>query len=584
MSGVRWFGERAEREARRYAPSALPLLVIAPDGAVDALREAVALRQAGRLFETAFVLEEPQTIHARIFGPHVLGGSQDFDQRRNLFELLDRGQLELNKQPQAALGRLTEPVQKTLCDVAALGEGIVAQSWHEHRRTCALLGIRKPVRRVCVADADIPQMLPDPGADAIVVWAPEEQPAAIGPLLFALEELRRPAYAIARPGQTYGLKTAIVDVSEAASVLKRARVVIDAEVNGPAVALALMNRGFTVVAAASSGVTEYVPDVPTYRPWSRRSVFAAVSAALGSAPRSVAVIPAVSGEAPAPRAVTQGVHDAAPLVSLIVRTLNRPRLLRRALQSASVQTYPNVEIVVINDGGDHAETAHICGDFPRVTLTTIAKSGVAGAATAGVRAASGTYANFLDDDDALFPDHVERLAVALQRSACLAAYADGMNVYLRSIRDDYAVTGYRGILIPALEPSTMLWTCQIVGIGRMMFDRAWVAREGLKAECAPADDYEAWLRIVAASDVARVPAVTHLYSQFQDKTNTSVASGGSYAAAHRVIYALHPTERPAIVERRAAIVRELDHLGGLGMAPAVVTLDPQPLLFGGRRG
>lgn len=584
MSGVHWFGERAQREASHYAPSALPLLVVAPGGAVDALREAVALRQAGQLFETAFVLEEPQMVHARIFGPHVLGGSQDFDQRRNLFELLDRGQLELNKQPQSALGRLTEPVQKTLCDVAALGEGIVAQSWREYRRACALLGIRKPGRRAVVADADVPQVAPTAGADAIVVWAPEEQPAAIGPLLFALEELRRPAYAIARPGQTYGLKTAIVDVSEAPGVLKRARVVIDASFNGAAAALALIERGFAVVASAPSGVTEYVPHVQTYRPWSRRSVFAAVSAALGSAPAHTPIVVDATGDAALPHALTQSAHDTAPRVSLIVRTLNRPRLLRRALESASAQTYPHVEIVVINDGGDPAEAASVCDDFPNVTLTTIAKSGVAGAATAGLRAATGTYANFLDDDDALFPDHVERVASALRRSGCLAAYADGMNVYLRSIRDDYAVTGYRAILVAALEPSTMLWTCQIVGIGRIMFDRAWVAREGFKAECAPADDYEAWLRIIAASDVARVPAVTHLYSQFQDKTNTSVSSGGRYATAHRVLYALHPTDRPAIADRRTAVIRELERLGGHGMFPPVVTLDPQPLLFGGRRG
>ena len=577
MSGVRWFGKRAEREALRYAPAEFSLLVVAPDGAVDALREAVALREAGQLFETAFVLEDPQTVHPRIFGAHVLGNSQDFDQRRNLFELLDRGQLQLHKQPQSALGRLEAPVQKTLCDVAALSEAIVAQSWGEYRRTCALLGIQKPGRRAFSHDPDVPAVAPDAGADALVVWAPAEEPAAIAPLLFALEELRRPAYAVALTGQTYGLKTAIVDVSEAASVLKRARVVIDASFNGPAAALALTECGFSVVAAASSGVSEYAPDVQTYRPWSRRSVFAAVSAALGAPPRRAATLPRPAAP---PRMRTEFVRDAAPLVSVIVRSADRPRFLRRALASAAAQTYPNIEIVVINDGGNADETARVCAEFPRAQLTTIPKTGVAGAATAGLRIATGTYANFLDHDDQFFPDHIERLTGVLMRSGRLAAYADALNVYLRPIRDDYAVTGYRGVFVAAAEPTTMLWMCQIVGIGRMMFDRAWVARDGFNAECAPADDYEAWLRILGASDVARVPAVTHLYSQFQDKTNASVADGARYAAAHRVVYALHPADRRVIAERRAAMIRELERLGGLGMLPPVVTLDPQRLLFG----
>ncbi len=41
-----------------------------------------------------------------------------------------------------------------------------------------------------------------------------------------------------------------------------------------------------------------------------------------------------------------------PLVSIIVRTKNRPVLLAEALQSIAEQTYPKIEIIVVNDGGD----------------------------------------------------------------------------------------------------------------------------------------------------------------------------------------------------------------------------------------
>ncbi|HID30803.1 MAG TPA: hypothetical protein EYP19_12475, partial [Desulfobacterales bacterium] len=41
-----------------------------------------------------------------------------------------------------------------------------------------------------------------------------------------------------------------------------------------------------------------------------------------------------------------------PLVSVITRTKDRPRMLRKAMESVAEQTYPNIEALVINDGGD----------------------------------------------------------------------------------------------------------------------------------------------------------------------------------------------------------------------------------------
>ena len=40
-----------------------------------------------------------------------------------------------------------------------------------------------------------------------------------------------------------------------------------------------------------------------------------------------------------------------PLVSIIVRTKDRPKLLKRAIQSIASQTYKPVEVVLVNDGG-----------------------------------------------------------------------------------------------------------------------------------------------------------------------------------------------------------------------------------------
>ena len=44
-------------------------------------------------------------------------------------------------------------------------------------------------------------------------------------------------------------------------------------------------------------------------------------------------------------------EEKTPLVSIIVRTKDRPKLLKRALQSIFAQTYRPIEVVLVNDGG-----------------------------------------------------------------------------------------------------------------------------------------------------------------------------------------------------------------------------------------
>ena len=55
-----------------------------------------------------------------------------------------------------------------------------------------------------------------------------------------------------------------------------------------------------------------------------------------------------------------------PLVSVIVRTKDRPKLLKRAIQSISAQTYRPIEVILVNDGGcdlDVEELKGILGDI-----------------------------------------------------------------------------------------------------------------------------------------------------------------------------------------------------------------------------
>lgn len=101
-----------------------------------------------------------------------------------------------------------------------------------------------------------------------------------------------------------------------------------------------------------------------------------------------------------------------PLVSIIVRTKDRPDLLKRALKSISAQTYRPLEVVLVNDGGcdiDIEEIKNILGDVSLNYQRLEKNMGRAHAANTGVAGATGEYVGLLDDDDIFYSDAIKSL-------------------------------------------------------------------------------------------------------------------------------------------------------------------------------
>jgi len=126
-----------------------------------------------------------------------------------------------------------------------------------------------------------------------------------------------------------------------------------------------------------------------------------------------------------------GSGEAGPLVSIIVRAKDRPTLLANALRSIAEQTYANLEIVVVNDGGQDVKdvVTALSGEIPVTYIAHEKSEGRAAAANSGLKAARGAYLNFLDDDDIFLPDHVETLISYLAASDDKVAYSNVLNVY-----------------------------------------------------------------------------------------------------------------------------------------------------------
>ncbi len=113
-----------------------------------------------------------------------------------------------------------------------------------------------------------------------------------------------------------------------------------------------------------------------------------------------------------------------PLVSILIRTRNRPTLLAEAVESVVSQDYRPLEVVVVNDGGDDPSPFLERIDLKGVSLRLInqPRQGRSAAANRAVEASRGKYINFLDDDDILLPEHVSTLVRVLERQHRKVAY------------------------------------------------------------------------------------------------------------------------------------------------------------------
>ena len=123
-----------------------------------------------------------------------------------------------------------------------------------------------------------------------------------------------------------------------------------------------------------------------------------------------------------------------PLVSVIVPTYNRPEMLAGCLQSILNQTYPNVEIIVVNDGG--VDVRKIIDPLKQKNMITIlehpANRGMAAARNTGIAVARGKYLAYLDDDDSYLPHHIETLVNFLENNDGKVAYTDAQRAHIKT--------------------------------------------------------------------------------------------------------------------------------------------------------
>lgn len=111
-----------------------------------------------------------------------------------------------------------------------------------------------------------------------------------------------------------------------------------------------------------------------------------------------------------------------PLVSIIIPCFNAERFIADAIRSALTQEYPNFEVIVIDDGSTD-RSLEIIRSFD-VRWETGPNRGGSEARNRGIRLARAELIQFLDADDLLYPQKLQRQVQALNATGADMVYCD----------------------------------------------------------------------------------------------------------------------------------------------------------------
>lgn len=199
---------------------------------------------------------------------------------------------------------------------------------------------------------------------------------------------------------------------------------------------------------------------------------------------------------------------AAPSLSVIVTTRDRPALLADALRGVAAQTLAPMEVRLADDGGESAIES--LPELGLLELTALhVRCGSPGAArNAAVAGARGDVLAFLDDDDRWRPDHLAGLAEAFANPATRFAWRD-----CEVIRERVGARGEREALASVVIARD--WDDALMRTNDYLPPSAWGVRRSLFDELGGFDDAfrfsEDWdfvLRAAALTVPCRVPGVT----------------------------------------------------------------------------
>ena len=204
------------------------------------------------------------------------------------------------------------------------------------------------------------------------------------------------------------------------------------------------------------------------------------------------------------------------LISVVMPCYNAAPYVEEAIECVLRQSYPQVELIVVDDGSTDGSTEilqRLATEHPeRITLVYQNRAGPFAARNRALAHANGNYIAFLDADDTWHPDALHLMHDALEAEHANIAYCGWQNVGI-------AATDPLPKIPPVLDAGKAAshfldhcpWPINSVLIRRQLIDEL----RGFSERAPTAMDYDLWLRMLARQPrLVRVPEVLAFYHRY----------------------------------------------------------------------
>ena len=219
--------------------------------------------------------------------------------------------------------------------------------------------------------------------------------------------------------------------------------------------------------------------------------------------------------APTPRTARVQAPRVGPRISLITRTRRRPAFLARAARAIGTYSYPDIEWIVVNDGGPRLDVPRL-GELSRKSGADLAiidiprTGGRSVAGNAGLERATGQYVLFHDDDDFQHPDAVAAMVEGLDGAhksfiGAVCSCAVRHEVWtrgrlVRSTHGEIERPEHVPLLIDIANRNTLRT------ISTLVSRKVALEVGGLDESLDVLEDWDFWLKVLMSGDLVPAPA------------------------------------------------------------------------------
>lgn len=217
-----------------------------------------------------------------------------------------------------------------------------------------------------------------------------------------------------------------------------------------------------------------------------------------------------------------------PLVSIVAACYNHARFLRETLDSIAAQTYPNIELIITDDGSKD-DSISIIGKWmqanPQANATLIANpqnEGICKTFNKGLQQSQGKYFQVIACDDVMLPHKIETQVAALEAASldiCMVhSDARVMNENSQTIHDsfwdfwDFQIPTAPTLLEQLIEQNTIL-------APSVLLRREVVVAEGGYDEALCYEDWDLWLRLARKYTFLKLPNPLVYYRHFSSSNS-----------------------------------------------------------------